>query len=54
DPSSFQPGNSGGGNNGAGGQQSGQHSARGSHDDAQTHGRVASPSRERAGGDIFI
>ncbi|KAA3451809.1 flagellar hook-length control protein FliK [Mesorhizobium sp. SARCC-RB16n] len=54
DPSSFQPGNSGGGNGGAGGQQSGQQSARGSHDDAQAHGRAASPSRERAGGDIFI
>ncbi|MBZ9995682.1 flagellar hook-length control protein FliK [Mesorhizobium sp. BH1-1-4] len=54
DPSSFQPGNPGGGNGGAGGQQSGQQSARGSHDDAQAHGRAASPSRERAGGDIFI
>lgn len=49
--SSFQPGNSGGGN---GGQQPGQQSARGSHDDAQDYGRAASPSRERAGGDIFI
>ncbi|TPL86366.1 flagellar hook-length control protein FliK [Mesorhizobium sp. B2-3-13] len=53
DPSSFQPGNSGGGNNGAGGQQSGQQSARGNHDEAQAHGRAASPSRERTG-DIFI
>ncbi|MER9329584.1 flagellar hook-length control protein FliK [Mesorhizobium sp. M0488] len=49
--SSFQPGNSGGGN---GGQQPGQQSTRGSHDDAQDYGRAASPSRERAGGDIFI
>ncbi|TPI31672.1 flagellar hook-length control protein FliK [Mesorhizobium sp. B3-2-1] len=54
DPSSFQPGNSGGGNSGAGGQQSGQQSARGNHHEAQAHGRAASPSRERAGGDIFI
>ncbi|RWE30690.1 MAG: flagellar hook-length control protein FliK [Mesorhizobium sp.] len=54
DPSSFQPGNSSGGNGGAGGQQSGQQSARGSHDEAQAHGRAASPSRELAGGDIFI
>ncbi|MBZ9794933.1 flagellar hook-length control protein FliK [Mesorhizobium sp. ES1-4] len=54
DPSSFQPGNSSGGNGGPGGQQSGQQSARGSHHDAQAHGRAASPSRERAGGDIFI
>ncbi|QKC88856.1 flagellar hook-length control protein FliK [Mesorhizobium sp. NZP2234] len=54
DQSSFQPGNSGGGNNGAGGQQPGQQSARGNHDDAQDYGRAASPSRERAGGDIFI
>jgi len=54
DQSSFQPGNSGGGNGGAGGQQPGQQSARGSHDDAQDYGRAASPSRERAGGDMFI
>lgn len=54
DQSSFQPGNSGGGNSGAGGQQPGQQSARGNHDDAQDYGRAASPSRERAGGDIFI
>ncbi|TPM33092.1 flagellar hook-length control protein FliK [Mesorhizobium sp. B2-3-5] len=54
DQSSFQPGNSGGGGSGTGGQQSGQQSARGSHDDAQDYGRAASPSRERAGGDIFI
>ncbi|MER9842450.1 flagellar hook-length control protein FliK [Mesorhizobium australicum] len=54
DPSSFQPGNSSGGNSGAGGQQPGQQSARGNHDEAQAHGRAASPSRERAGGDVFI
>ncbi|MBZ9670567.1 flagellar hook-length control protein FliK [Mesorhizobium sp. ES1-3] len=54
DPSFFQPGNSGGGNSGAGGQQSGHQSARGNHHEAQAHGRAASPSRERAGGDIFI
>ena len=54
DQSAFQPGNSSGGNNGAGGQQPGQQSARGNHDDAQAHGRAASPSRERAGGDMFI
>ena len=54
DQSSFQPGNSSGGNSGAGGQQPGQQSARGNHDDAQAHGRAASPSRERTGGDIFI
>jgi len=54
DQSSFQPGNSSGGNGGAGGQQPGQQSARGNHDDAQAHGRAVSPSRERAGGDIFI
>ncbi|TGQ71217.1 flagellar hook-length control protein FliK [Mesorhizobium sp. M00.F.Ca.ET.186.01.1.1] len=54
DQSSFQPGNSGSGNGGAGGQQSDQQSARGSHDDAQAHSRTASPSRERAGGDMFI
>ena len=54
DQSAFQPGNSGGGNSGAGGQQPGQQSARGNHDDAQALGRAASPSRERAGGDIFI
>jgi chemotaxis protein MotD len=54
DQSSFQPGNSGGGSGGTGGQQSGQQSARGSHDDAQDYGRAASPSRERAGGGMFI
>lgn len=54
DQSSFQPGNSGGGNSGAGGQQPGQQSARGNHDDTQALGRAASPSRERAGGDMFI
>lgn len=54
DQSAFQPGNSSGGNSGAGGQQPGQQSARGNHDDAQAHGRAASPSRERAGGDMFI
>lgn len=54
DQSSFQPGNSGGGSGGAGGQQSGQQPARGSHDDAQDYGRAASPSRERAGGGMFI
>ncbi|MBE1706568.1 MULTISPECIES: flagellar hook-length control protein FliK [Mesorhizobium] len=54
DQSAFQPGNSNGGNSGAGGQQPGQQSARGNHDDAQAHGRAASPSRERAGGDMFI
>ncbi|QKC81966.1 flagellar hook-length control protein FliK [Mesorhizobium sp. NZP2077] len=54
DQSSFQPGNSSGGNGGAGGQQPGQQSARGNHDDAQALGRAASPSRERAGGDMFI
>ncbi|BCG71171.1 hypothetical protein MesoLj113a_23290 [Mesorhizobium sp. 113-1-2] len=52
--SAFQPGNSSGGNGGAGGQQPGQQSARGNHDDAQALGRAASPSRERAGGDMFI
>ncbi|AZO45068.1 flagellar hook-length control protein FliK [Mesorhizobium sp. M7D.F.Ca.US.005.01.1.1] len=54
DPSSFQPGNSGGGNGGAGGQQPGQQSAGNRNDDAQDYGRGTSPSRERAGGDIFI
>ncbi|MGX5826788.1 flagellar hook-length control protein FliK [Mesorhizobium sp. 43Arga] len=54
DQSAFQPGNSSGGGSGAGGQQPGQQSARGNHDDAQAHGRAASPSRERAGGDMFI
>ncbi|WP_245268821.1 flagellar hook-length control protein FliK [Mesorhizobium loti] len=54
DQSSFQPGNSSGGNSGAGGQQPGQQSARGNHDDAQAHGRAASPSRERTGSDMFI
>lgn len=54
DQSSFQPGNSSGGNSGAGGQQPGQQSARGNHDDAQALGRAASPSRERAGSDMFI
>jgi chemotaxis protein MotD len=54
DPSSFQPGNSGGGNGGAGGQQPGQQSSGNRNDDAQDYGRGTSPSRERAGGDIFI
>ncbi|CAN7356797.1 flagellar hook-length control protein FliK [Mesorhizobium sp. LjRoot246] len=54
DPSSFQPGNPGGGNGGAGGQQPGQQSAGNRNDDAQDYGRGTSPSRERAGGDIFI
>ncbi|RUX39338.1 flagellar hook-length control protein FliK, partial [Mesorhizobium sp. M7A.F.Ca.CA.002.09.1.1] len=54
DPASFQPGNSGGGNGGAGGQQPGQQSSRNRNDDAQDYGRGTSPSRERAGGDIFI
>ncbi|SDA70339.1 flagellar hook-length control protein FliK [Mesorhizobium qingshengii] len=54
DPSPFQPGNSGGGNSGAGGQQPGQQSAGKRNDDAQDYGRGASPSRERAGGDMFI
>lgn len=54
DPSSFQPGNSGGGNSGAGGQQPGQQSAGKRNDDGQDYGRGASPSRERAGGDMFI
>ncbi|WP_214471952.1 flagellar hook-length control protein FliK [Mesorhizobium sp. dw_380] len=54
DQPSFQPGNSGGGNSGAGGQQPGQQSARGNHDDVQDYGRATSPSRERAGGDMFI
>jgi chemotaxis protein MotD len=54
DPSSFQPGNSGGGNGGAGGQQPGQQSSGKRNDDAQDYGRGTSPSRERAGGDIFI
>jgi chemotaxis protein MotD len=54
DPSSFQPGNSGGGSSGAGGQQSGQQSSGKRNDDAQDYGRGSSPSRERAGGDIFI
>ncbi|WP_095084521.1 flagellar hook-length control protein FliK [Mesorhizobium sophorae] len=54
DPSSFQPGNPGGGNSGAGGQQSGQQSAGNRNDDAQDYGRGTSPSRERAGGDMFI
>lgn len=54
DQSSFQPGNSGGGSGGTGSQQSGQQPARGSHDDAQDYGRAASPSRERAGGGMFI
>ncbi|MGX7874771.1 flagellar hook-length control protein FliK [Mesorhizobium sp. ORM6] len=52
--SSFQPGNSGGGNGGAGGQQPGQQSARGYLDDTQDYDRAASPSRELAGGDMFI
>ncbi|WP_136616766.1 MULTISPECIES: flagellar hook-length control protein FliK [Mesorhizobium] len=54
DPSSFQPGNSGGGNGGAGGQQPGRQSSGNRNDDAQDYGRGTSPSRERAGGDIFI
>ncbi|MER9305141.1 flagellar hook-length control protein FliK [Mesorhizobium sp. M0496] len=54
DPSSFQPGSSGGGNGGAGSQQPGQQSAGKRNDDAQDYGRGTSPSRERAGGDIFI
>ncbi|MFC3325262.1 flagellar hook-length control protein FliK [Mesorhizobium cantuariense] len=54
DPSSFQPGSPGGGNGGAGGQQPGQQSAGNRNDDAQDYGRGTSPSRERAGGDIFI
>ncbi|MBZ9721361.1 flagellar hook-length control protein FliK [Mesorhizobium sp. AD1-1] len=54
DPASFQPGNSGGGNGGAGGQQPGQQSSGNRNDDAQDYGRGTSPSRERAGGDIFI
>lgn len=54
DPSSFQPGNPGGGNGGAGGQHPGQQSAGKRNDDAQDYGRGTSPSRERAGGDIFI
>ncbi|RVA71756.1 flagellar hook-length control protein FliK, partial [Mesorhizobium sp. M7A.F.Ca.CA.001.11.2.1] len=54
DPASFQPGNSGGGNGGAGGQQPGQQSSGNRNDDAQDYGRGPSPSRERAGGDIFI
>ncbi|MER9106548.1 flagellar hook-length control protein FliK [Mesorhizobium sp. M0848] len=54
DPSSFQPGNSGGGNGGAGGQQPGRQSAGNRNDDAQDYGRGTSASRERAGGDIFI
>jgi chemotaxis protein MotD len=52
--SSFQPGNSGGGNSGADGQQPGQQSAGKRNDDAQDYGRGASPSRERAGSDMFI
>lgn len=50
DPSSFQPGNSGGNNGGTGGQQPGRNHS----DDAQEFGRAASPARERAGGDMFI
>lgn len=54
DQSSFQPGNSSGGNSGAGGQQPGQQSGGKRYDDAQDYGRGASPSRERAGDDMFI
>ena len=54
DPSSFQPGNPGAGNGGAGGQQPGQQSAGNRNDDAQDYGRGTQPSRERAGGDMFI
>ncbi|MBZ9775914.1 flagellar hook-length control protein FliK [Mesorhizobium sp. CO1-1-8] len=54
DPASFQPGNSGSGNGGAGGQQPGHQSSGKRNDDAQDYGRGTSPSRERAGGDIFI
>lgn len=54
DPSSFQPGNPGGGNGGAGGQQPGRQSAGNRNDDAQDYGRGTSASRERAGDDMFI
>lgn len=50
DPSSFQSGNSSGNNGGAAGQQSG----RNRDNDPQEFGRPASPSRERAGDDMFI
>lgn len=50
DPSSFQSGNSSGNNGGGAGQQPG----RNRNDDPQEFGRPASPSRERAGGDMFI
>ncbi|MER8570456.1 flagellar hook-length control protein FliK [Mesorhizobium sp. M1338] len=54
DPSSFQPGNSGAGSSGAGGQQPDRQSTGNRNDDAQDYGRGTSPSRERAGGDMFI
>ena len=50
DQSSFQPGNSGGNNDGG----AGQHSGRNRDNDPQEFGRPASPARERAGGDMFI
>jgi chemotaxis protein MotD len=52
DHSSFTPGNPGGGNGGAGGQQPGRHSAGNPHDEA--NGRGTPPSRERAGNGMFI
>lgn len=52
DHSSFQPGNPGGGNGGAGGQQPGRHSAGNPNDEA--NGRGTPPSRERAGNGMFI
>ncbi|MGB3538915.1 MAG: flagellar hook-length control protein FliK [Mesorhizobium sp.] len=50
DPSSFQPGNSGGNNGASGGQQSGRNHG----NDGQNSGRSAPHPRERIGGDLFI
>ena len=50
DPSSFQPGNSGGNGDTSGGQQSG----RNRDNEGQHPGRNAPHPRERAGGDLFI
>ena len=50
DPSSFQPGNSGGNSGASGGQQSGRNHG----NDGQHGGRSAPHPRERIGGDLFI
>jgi chemotaxis protein MotD len=50
DPSSFQPGNSGGNGGASGGQQSGRNHG----NDGQHGGRSAPHPRDRTGGDLFI